>query len=65
VLKPAQIVVTDNLSTHKGGSVRKIFEGRGCELLYLPPYSLSTSSRERSRRSRAAAQGQGSRREVL
>jgi transposase len=29
----------DNLSAHKGGRVRKIIEGRGCELLYLPPYS--------------------------
>ncbi len=37
-LKPGQIVVMDNLSAHKGGRVR-IVEGRGCELLYLPPYS--------------------------
>ncbi len=29
----------DNLSAHKGGRVREIVEGRGCELLYLPPYS--------------------------
>ena len=29
----------DNLSAHKGGRVREIIEGRGCELLYLPPYS--------------------------
>jgi transposase len=38
-LKPGQIVVMDNLSAHKGGRVREIVEGRGCELLYLPPYS--------------------------
>ncbi len=29
----------DNLSAHKGGRVREIVEGRGCELVYLPPYS--------------------------
>jgi transposase len=29
----------DNLSSHKGGRVKEIIEGRGCELLYLPPYS--------------------------
>ena len=29
----------DNLSAHKGGRVREIIEGRGCEVLYLPPYS--------------------------
>ena len=29
----------DNLSAHKGGRVKKIIEGRGCELVYLPPYS--------------------------
>ncbi len=28
----------DNLSSHKGGRVRELVEGRGCELLYLPPY---------------------------
>jgi transposase len=34
-----QVVVMDNLSAHKGGRVREIVEERGCELLYLPPYS--------------------------
>jgi transposase len=34
-----QIVVLDNLSAHKGGRVREIVEGLGCELVYLPPYS--------------------------
>jgi transposase len=31
--------VVDNLSAHKGARVKEIVEGRGCELLYLPPYS--------------------------
>jgi transposase len=34
-----QVVVMDNLSAHKGGRVKEIIEGRGCEPLYLPPYS--------------------------
>jgi transposase len=38
-LSPAQVVVMDNLSAHKGEKVKEIIEGRGCELLYLPPYS--------------------------
>jgi transposase len=38
-LKPGQIVVMDNLSAHKDGRVKEIIEARGCELLYLPPYS--------------------------
>jgi hypothetical protein len=38
-LKPGQIVVMDNLSVHKGERVRELIEQRGCELVYLPPYS--------------------------
>ncbi len=38
-LSPGRVVVMDNLSAHKGERVREIVEGRGCELLYLPPYS--------------------------
>jgi transposase len=38
-LRPGQMVVMDNLSAHKGGRVKEIVEGRGCELVYLPPYS--------------------------
>jgi transposase len=38
-LKSGQIIVVDNLSAHKGERVRELIEERGCELLYLPPYS--------------------------
>lgn len=38
-LRPGQVVVMDNLSSHKGSRVRELIEGRGCELIYLPPYS--------------------------
>ena len=34
-----EVVVMDNLSAYKGGRVRELVEGAGCELLYLPPYS--------------------------
>lgn len=38
-LKPGQLVVMDNLSSHKSFRIKELIEGRGCELLYLPPYS--------------------------
>ncbi len=38
-LKPGQVVVMDNLSSHKGERVREIIECKGCQLIYLPPYS--------------------------
>ena len=37
-LQAGQVVVMDNLSSHKGQRVRELIEGRDCELLYLPPY---------------------------
>ena len=36
-LEPGQVVVMDNLSAHKGARVQEIVEGKGCEILYLPP----------------------------
>jgi transposase len=38
-LRPGQVVVLDNLSVHKANSIREAIEARGCELLFLPPYS--------------------------
>ncbi len=38
-LRPADIVVMDNLSSHKGPRVRQMIEAVGANLLYLPPYS--------------------------
>ncbi len=38
-LRAGQMIVMDNLSAHKGERVRELIEERGCELLYLPPYS--------------------------
>jgi transposase len=38
-LRPGDIVVMDNLSSHKGQHVRELIEGTGADLLFLPPYS--------------------------
>jgi transposase len=38
-LRAGQVIVLDNLGAHKGDKVRKLIEERGCEVLYLPPYS--------------------------
>ena len=38
-LEPGDIVVMDNLSSHKGPRVREMVEAAGAELRYLPPYS--------------------------
>jgi transposase len=42
-LRPGRLVVMDNLSAHKGARVRQLVEERGCELLYLAPYSPDLS----------------------
>jgi transposase len=38
-LKPGDIVVMDNLSSHKRTEVGEAIRAAGCELRYLPPYS--------------------------
>jgi transposase len=38
-LRGGQLVVMDNLSSHRGKRVRELIEARGCQLVYLPPYS--------------------------
>jgi transposase len=38
-LKPGDIVIMDNLSSHKGPRVRELIEAAGATLRYLPPYS--------------------------
>lgn len=38
-LKPGDIVIMDNLSSHKGPAIRAAIEAAGGELLFLPPYS--------------------------
>lgn len=38
-LHPGDIVVLDNLSSHKAPDIRQRIENAGAELWYLPPYS--------------------------
>jgi transposase len=38
-LKPGDIVIIDNLGSHKGKSVRRAIRAAGAKLFFLPPYS--------------------------
>lgn len=38
-LKPGDIVVIDNLGSHKGKAVRRAIRAAGAKLFFLPPYS--------------------------
>ena len=38
-LKPGDVVILDNLGSHKGKAVRRAIRASGARLLFLPPYS--------------------------
>ncbi len=38
-LRPGDVVVMDNLSSHKRARTRELIESSGAELVFLPPYS--------------------------
>ena len=38
-LKTGQVVIMDNASFHKSGTIRELIEQAGCKLLFLPAYS--------------------------
>ena len=38
-LHPGDIVIMDNLGSHKGAAVRRAIRGAGAKLFFLPPYS--------------------------
>jgi transposase len=38
-LKPGDIVIIDNLGSHKGKAVRRAIQAAGAKLFFLPPYS--------------------------
>lgn len=48
-LRPGDVVVMDNLSSHKVKGVREMIEEAGAELLYLPPYSPDLNPLEKAR----------------
>jgi transposase len=38
-LRPGDIVVMDNLSSHKGAAILRAIRAAGAKLIFLPPYS--------------------------
>ena len=48
-LQVGQIVVMDNLQTHKGAHARQAIEVKGCQSLFLPDYSPDFSPIEEAR----------------
>jgi hypothetical protein len=47
-LLPGQVVIMDDLSSHKVAGVRERIESAGASLLYLPPYSPDLNPIEKS-----------------
>lgn len=45
-LQPGDIVIMDNLGSHKGQAVRQAIRSAGTRLLFLPPYSPDLNSIE-------------------
>ena len=41
ILKPNDIVVLDNLNSHKGKAVRAMIKAMGARLFFLPSYTTS------------------------
>ena len=57
-LKPGDVVILDNLGSHKGKAVRKAIRDVGGRLVFLPKYSpTSTPSSRSSPSSNSAAKG--------
>lgn len=46
-LKPGDIVIMDNLGSHKGKAVRDLIRAAGAKLFFLPKYSLDLNPIER------------------
>ena len=43
LLRPGQVLVLDNVATHKGERLRRLVEAAGCQLRFLPAYSPDSS----------------------
>ena len=48
VLKPGDIVVMDNLGSHKSATIRQMIQAAGARLWYLPPYSPDLNPTEQA-----------------
>ena len=59
-LKPGDVVILDNLGSHKGKAVRKAIRDVGARLVFLPKYSpTSTPSNRSSQSSRPCCERSG------
>ena len=47
-LQPGDVVVMDNLSSHKVNGVRELIQQAGAAVLYLPPYSPDLNPLEKA-----------------
>jgi transposase len=57
-LQPGDVVILDNLGSHKGQVIRRILRAAGAKLLFLPPYSPDQPDRAGLRQAQnAPAQG--------
>lgn len=43
LLRPGQLLVLDNVATHKSAALRRLVEAAGCRVRFLPPYSPDLS----------------------
>ena len=43
LLRPGQLLILDNVATHKGDRLRRVVEAAGCQLRFLPAYSPDLS----------------------
>ena len=43
-LVPGDIVIMDNLGSHKGKAVRRAIRAAGAKLLFLPPYTTERNA---------------------
>ena len=47
-LRPGDIVIMDNISSHKVAGIAQAIEARGARLVYMPPYSLDLNPIEQA-----------------
>lgn len=47
-LKPGDVVILDNLSSHKRPAARELIEAVGATMMFLPPYSPDFNPREKA-----------------
>ena len=59
-LSPGDVVVLDNLGSHKGKAARAIVRAKGAHLIFLPPYSPDPQSHRTGVRQAQTSRPKGS-----